>query len=102
MKSVKSEEFNWDSVEYATTENTKVGDSVIVVRHGINTLWVSDGVVTKITKTTMHVKYDSGYCDANGFHPVVSNHIFRRHTHGWDSFEYSRETVYVKVDGVSA
>lgn len=83
---------NWTE---ATPQNTKVGDVVNVVHFGSRVISECDGVVTKVTTTTIHVAYhESVYLPGNN---LDLHGIFRKHTRYGVSFKDSGYTIYIKA-----
>lgn len=83
----------------ATNENVKAGDVVKVFMYGMGSLRVSDGEVTKVTNTTIHVKHESAYPDISTgkWHVYNTTTIFRKHTRFGVSFSDDWNTLYREV-----
>lgn len=94
--------YDWTGHVYATDKNVKVGDSVKVIRIGYPSVRVSDGVVMKVTGTTIHVKHESAYPQNGKWHIFETTTIFRKHTRNLSSegvFFRLNTTIYKVNEG---
>lgn len=89
-----SKSYDWTGHVNATEENVKVGDGVKVIHFGYPRLRVSDGVVVKMTKTTIHVKHESAYPENGKWHVFESTSIFRKHTRYASTLGVSYEDTF--------